>query len=325
MKLIVSILGVLMLLCGTTNADTIFSEDFENGTLDTRLSVTNKGSFVSMPAIDDNPVFGSRRAFGFGRSVVPGFASWDYVSALLLSFEQPTFVSSVSFKDIELYGDLGSEGQLFVDGQKVGDFGRTNNSRMPDLFFRTNSIEVNRTVTNVTFLVYDITEESEIFVDDIEIAGSGLAIDAQPQSQQVPFGATARFSVVATNGATNAVFTYQWYFNGFPIMGETNSQLVITDVNNFYIGTYKVAVSDGFAAVISSNALLSVSPLALTIYPAVEIEFPSEVGKKYQLQSSQDLINWKNIDGSIPGTGQLIQRLHSVRGSRELFYRLIEE
>jgi trimeric autotransporter adhesin len=86
------------------------------------------------------------------------------------------------------------------------------------------------------------------------IVRSPPTIVQQPQSQTVPAGSSATFSVVAEN-ATG----YQWLKNGAPILNATNTFYAIPSVQPSDAGNYSVVVSNSFASVTSSAATLSVT------------------------------------------------------------------
>jgi len=85
------------------------------------------------------------------------------------------------------------------------------------------------------------------------------AITDQPQNQIVNLGSNATFSVVATG--TSPLF-YQWLLNAtHPVVGGTNSLLVLTNVEDFNAGFYSVMLSNAAGSVRSSNAELVVNHL----------------------------------------------------------------
>ena len=80
----------------------------------------------------------------------------------------------MSFKEMELYGNWGSKGFLYVDGELFESLefgGIPTNSRNPDSEYRLNEIQLNKLVSIVELIVTDITKDSEIFIDDILILG----------------------------------------------------------------------------------------------------------------------------------------------------------
>ncbi|HLP77087.1 MAG TPA: immunoglobulin domain-containing protein, partial [Candidatus Paceibacterota bacterium] len=91
-----------------------------------------------------------------------------------------------------------------------------------------------------------------------------LVVTNQPQNQTVLAGATATFSIVA--GGQNP-FRYQWRYNSVGIDSATNQLLTLTNVQPNQAGAYSVAISNQFGGAISSNAILTVLPLAISGQP----------------------------------------------------------
>lgn len=84
---------------------------------------------------------------------------------------------------------------------------------------------------------------------------SSPTITQQPQSLTVNTGSTATFTVSATGKPTP---TYQWQFDGTTITGETNTSLVINNVQYSNTGSYSVVVSNENGTVTSNTATLNV-------------------------------------------------------------------
>jgi sugar lactone lactonase YvrE len=90
------------------------------------------------------------------------------------------------------------------------------------------------------------------------------ALLAPLQNQTVVGGGNVLFSVSA--GGTQP-FSYQWFFNGAPISGASNSFLNLTTVSILAAGNYSVVVSNAGGAVTSAPVALTVnSPLAITTF-----------------------------------------------------------
>ena len=160
----------------------ILYEDFEDGTLDPRISIMTEGSFNSSPDIKDITNFDSLKAFGFGRSQCDASCFHYYMTTMKIEFPSPTFVSTLSFKEMELYGNWGSGGKIFIDGEGLTgeDFYETNShnfGRLPyndgqaDSTYRIKTFQINQYVSTIEFKVWDITSSSEIFIDDLLIVG----------------------------------------------------------------------------------------------------------------------------------------------------------
>ena len=85
---------------------------------------------------------------------------------------------------------------------------------------------------------------------------AGPVITGQPQNSTVTNGYDASFTTVASG---NAPLYYQWYFNtNTPVVGGTNSILIITSAATNDAGYYSVIVSNADGSTISSPAKLTV-------------------------------------------------------------------
>lgn len=63
----------------------------------------------------------------------------------------------------------------------------------------------------------------------------------------------------------------------------------------------------------------------LKIYNAAELEFASEIGKTYQVQAVSELTGaWVDVGDPIEGTGEMVSRLTSIRGTAQAYYRVVE-
>jgi alpha-tubulin suppressor-like RCC1 family protein/Zn-dependent metalloprotease len=82
-------------------------------------------------------------------------------------------------------------------------------------------------------------------------------ITSQPTNQTVAVGGTATFSVTAVGALP---LSHQWSFNGTNMSGATNTSLVLTNVQLSQAGNYAVLVTNAFGSILSSNAVLTVSP-----------------------------------------------------------------
>ena len=80
------------------------------------------------------------------------------------------------------------------------------------------------------------------------------AITSQPASQSGVVGASAVFSV----GAHGTAPTYQWFKNGEPINGATNTTLSLTNLSDGDVGSYSITVSNIYGSRLSSNATLAI-------------------------------------------------------------------
>src|ERR1700722_460576 len=67
-------------------------------------------------------------------------------------------------------------------------------------------------------------------------------INVSPVTQYVNAGADAALSVSTTG---NGALSYQWFQNGVPVQGPTDSELFISSVTASNLGNYTVVVCDG--------------------------------------------------------------------------------
>lgn len=86
------------------------------------------------------------------------------------------------------------------------------------------------------------------------LRGSPLLVE-QPASVTVNAGSNHTFRVVA---ALNPPFAYQWLFDGAPLAGATNSELVLTNIQIGRAGSYAVRVGNGLGVTDSQVATLGV-------------------------------------------------------------------
>ncbi|MDB6018165.1 MAG: hypothetical protein JWR19_2654 [Pedosphaera sp.] len=89
-------------------------------------------------------------------------------------------------------------------------------------------------------------------------------ITAQPTNQTVFGGDTVTFNV----GVQGPGLTYQWQFFGTNLDGTTNAPLILTNVTTSQAGDYSVLITNSYGSLASSNATLTVVPIAITTQPA---------------------------------------------------------
>ncbi len=156
-------------------------EDFDDGLLDSSMSVKTVGSFKSAPGIKDSPD-GSGTVFGFGKSTCGASCFGRYTTTLRIALPQGTHVSEISFREQEHGRNWGSDGSLLVDGEPVtpgqtihghpyfAHFGRQpRNDNNSDASWRVQHFRIDRNVRVVELRVTDITDQSEILIDNLEI------------------------------------------------------------------------------------------------------------------------------------------------------------
>jgi hypothetical protein len=173
--------AVLSFIVPAASSATILAEDFEGGSLDPRISLTSIGGFASTPGVKPLTNFGSASAFGFGSSFCP-FNCFDaHVSSLTINLGSSTFVSTLAFDEMELFGNWGSGGAIFLDGALFGtthfDYGRLPyNDLIADQTFRSQSFALNQAVTTIELRVRDITNLSEVFIDNLVVEAGTVTV-----------------------------------------------------------------------------------------------------------------------------------------------------
>lgn len=96
--------------------------------------------------------------------------------------------------------------------------------------------------------------------------------------------------------------TYQWYFNGAPLSGETFPSLLIHGVTTNQAGTYSVTASNSSGVTVGGSATLTVVntnpvPRLAVLQPSsanLRFNLTGEPGRWYKVESSTDLQNWTN-------------------------------
>ena len=84
-------------------------------------------------------------------------------------------------------------------------------------------------------------------------------IVSQPESQSIAIGGSAHFSVGIEAFVPS---TYQWWFNGMKLSGETNTLLRLSHVSFTSTGRYSLNVSNSYGSVWSDEAKLDVVAVA---------------------------------------------------------------
>jgi hypothetical protein len=165
-------------------------------------------------------------------------------------------------------------------------------------------------------------------VEDLTAAPTIAPAITNLQSGAFCVGATAALSVSA--GGT-APFFYQWYTGGMPLSGQTNSTLVLTNIQPASGGAYDVQVSNG------AGSAWSTSPANLTVlFPVLSLGNPPLVGRAMALtltnvfagetavmQSSDDLLNWTAVQTN-PVTASWISITNYIQPPQQAgYYRVL--
>jgi hypothetical protein len=101
----------------------------------------------------------------------------------------------------------------------------------------------------------------------VSVTVTNLAIIAQPVSVTTGYAGTATFSVTAVGEQT---LFYQWWQNGNPVAGATNSTLTFSPLIPANAGNYYVVVSNSLASLTSTMATLTLNGPQVTLTPAFD-------------------------------------------------------
>lgn len=67
------------------------------------------------------------------------------------------------------------------------------------------------------------------------------------------------------------------------------------------------------------------TPVAITHFPADEVEFMSAVGKRYRIESTTDGETWTNAGGNIIGNDEMISRTFANRDGEDRSFRVLTD
>jgi hypothetical protein len=160
----------------SAHAAVLLFEDFEDGSLDPRISVSTVGTFLSAPGIKTFANIEGNKAFGFGRSTNTFNSFYNFVTTLTITLPSPTFVSSISFREMEVFDNWGSSGAVYADGLLISPFFGFGhlpyNDRIADTAPRFHEFAINASVSRLALQVHDITNLSEIYIDQITVSAA---------------------------------------------------------------------------------------------------------------------------------------------------------
>jgi hypothetical protein len=147
-----------------------------------------------------------------------------------------------------------------------------------------------------------------VIYDNVRVENLGATptnaptITTTPQGTNLNPGWNASFTVAA--GGTPPL-GYQWFLNGAPLAGQTNSTLLVTNVQPANAGEYYAQVSNGAGSALSNPALLTVSTNWSLVAPQfVNQQFQFTLlglaNVSYILDFSSNLLNWMPLQTSSP-------------------------
>jgi hypothetical protein len=185
----------LSVLCGEPEGgELIVLADFEDGNLPIGATIVKRGEFGTDPAVHATDLLGGQKAFGFGKSVCTAYCYEDYQSSLVIVPPENMTFGSLSFKAMESDGNFGSQGRLIVNGEIWPgiDFSRyAINDLTADMSYRSYQFIFGDTPAHrIEWNVWDITNSSQVFIDDIALYRG--AVDAVRGGSLQPEGFEVR-------------------------------------------------------------------------------------------------------------------------------------
>jgi hypothetical protein len=151
-----------------------------------------------------------------------------------------------------------------------------------------------------------------------------------PESQAVPAGSPALFSVVVTG---TPPFRYSWKFNGtnLPVAIGTNAVLTLTNVQAGHVGDYWVVVTN-----LTGSATSLVATLTVRVAPVLggvgyetgtgqmTFTLPTEAGVSYVIEYKDELdaAEWQHLR-TVAGDGSVATIQDSMQAApAQRFYRV---
>jgi uncharacterized repeat protein (TIGR01451 family) len=179
----------------------------------------------------------------------------------------------------------------------------------------------------------NLTNNTAMLVSTISTNSAPVFL-SQPTNLTVFQGQTVSLQSIALG--TQPV-TYQWLFNGAPLMGQTQPVLALTNVQLSQTGAYSVIASNANGSITSAppaqltvlgSSNFQVDSINVTAGSNVSISAQSFAGRNYTLQFKNSLTdsNWTPILPAVPGTGQpvLLQDTNPII-SPTRFYRVMSQ
>lgn len=152
------------------------------------------------------------------------------------------------------------------------------------------------------------------------------SIAGHPFGQTVKAGSNVVFSVNATG---NPSPSYQWRFNGNPIPGATAATYIRSNAQPSHTGNYSVLVSNVVDNLVSSNAALTVLPLAPLWLQSITalsdgrrtLVVTGEPGYAFALERSTNFTGWQEFTNVPNPTGTTAVTDHAATNFDRGFYR----
>lgn len=169
------------------------------------------------------------------------------------------------------------------------------------------------------------TSGADGFIAKFRVDGLPPVFITQPQSQVVSAGMTINLGVEVASSIQPV--SYQWWFNGVPLNGQTNSSLTLSNVQPTQGGSYFVVVDNQAGSVQSDAAVLTytdASTLVLSVHPSLRIY--GTPGRTYRIEYATETrtpAQWTGITNiTLETTPHLWIDQEAATGSKR-FYRVL--
>ena len=161
----------------------LLDEGFE-GNIDERISFNIAGDFSMEPGVIESSHFGSQKAYSFGLSncSVNCYDESEYDEQpfrciIRIIFPENTYICKISLLWSESNGNWGSGGHVYADGEMITKYPDTyigiappSNGKKDESVHKL-VLDINKNVRMLDIAVWDISDGSQILVDDIKVFG----------------------------------------------------------------------------------------------------------------------------------------------------------
>jgi hypothetical protein len=148
-----------------------------------------------------------------------------------------------------------------------------------------------------------------------------------PITSELCVGGTGAFCATVTGPGP---FTFSWYKDGILLPSQTNGCLTFTNAMPSDAGNYCIQVTSPCGSATTCLDIAVVNCFGITI-PSVnalrnlgggafELELNGEIGRRYAIQASDDLVNWRTIGSATNTTGVL--RFTDPHANSRCFYKV---
>jgi alpha-tubulin suppressor-like RCC1 family protein len=128
-------------------------------------------------------------------------------------------------------------------------------------------------------------------------------VTTQPLGRSTPLGLT---NIFAAAGSGSAPLSYQWRLNGADIPGATNTGYFIAATGTNDLGVYQFVVSNAVGVAVSSNASLTIGPVAVWRYNIYSLCLvPPGLSNVTSIASGSTFNLASRLDGSIAAWGSV--------------------